>query len=233
MPKSENQFITGSRDYSVKVWDNQTCQLVQTFSSPRNIVTTLQSSPIDENLIFQGSEDLCLRIWDTRSSSPDVPSIQITGYVYFPLSMSIQEEGYMVATGCKGFDSVGCGVLLWDIRKPSQPLIEFAGHSQDVTGCQFVSPNWLVTTSKDGSMIGWDTLKLNKVSPYKTQLPNKYLTCLTALQDDVVASSSSPKEVQLAVGSIDGSLSLVSFQPPVKSSSSQVFTVLGGTSEYA
>ena len=109
-------------------------------------------------ICFQGSEDLCLRVWDTRLSSHQ-PAMHITGYVYFPLCISIcpGNENSYVATGCKGFNSVGCTVKVWDIRSShSTLLVECSGHEHDVNSCQFFSASELLSASKDGTMRLWN-----------------------------------------------------------------------------
>ena len=35
------------------------------------------------------------------------PAVHITGYVYFPTSISLHEDEQLLATGCKGFEGVG------------------------------------------------------------------------------------------------------------------------------
>jgi WD40 repeat protein len=75
--------------------------------------------------------------------------------------MSVHPSGHYLATGCKGFDSVGCDVKLWDVRKTSHPVVAMAGHSHDVTGCRFDSTGRrLISCSKDGSIIAWDVPKI-------------------------------------------------------------------------
>merc|ERR1711939_134196 len=73
---------SGSRDYSVRIYDITTGQLTQTYSAPRNIVTALEYSE-DCRLLHQASEDLCVRVWDTRQSK-NSPSVHIESFVYFP-----------------------------------------------------------------------------------------------------------------------------------------------------
>ena len=80
---------SGSRDYGVKGWEMETGKMIAQFSAPRNIVTTMEyASDNASSLLFQGSEDLCVRAWDTKSSSSQ-PALHITGYVYFPTSMTV------------------------------------------------------------------------------------------------------------------------------------------------
>jgi len=146
--------FSGSRDYSVKVWSAETAQCINEFKTPRNVVTALEVDISGGPLLYQGSEDLCVRIWDTRESSKQ-PCVHITGFVYFPLCMSINDDSTILATGCKGFDSVGCEVKLWDLRMQTKLLQEFKGHSQDVTGIQFGAGS-LFSVSKDGSIFSWN-----------------------------------------------------------------------------
>ena len=113
--------------------------MVVQFSAPRNIVTTMEyaSGNASSSLLFQGSEDLCVRGWDPKSASSSLPALHITGYVYFPTSMAVHPDGKYLATGSKGFNSVGCEVKIWDLRNTSTPCVELKGHSHDVVGVKY------------------------------------------------------------------------------------------------
>jgi WD40 repeat protein len=55
----ETMLCTGSRDYSVKVWDVNTGQVKSAFSSPRNIVTTMTwggDGGGGQNVVYQVNE---------------------------------------------------------------------------------------------------------------------------------------------------------------------------------
>lgn len=225
--KDETYIFSGSRDYSVKCWDTAKSKCIHEYSAPRNIVTSLELHPKDENLIFQGSEDLCVRVWDFRSRSK-LPSIHLTGYVYFPLCLSMHSSGYMMATGCKGFDGVGCDVKLWDIRKPNRILTEFTGHTHDVTGCKFTSDGkYLVSCSKDGSIIAWyidndiTAAGLSQTKHKESQAhaaasvksTGKYFTCLEVEESrGVVEEEREGCCLKFAAGAYDGSLSFYSMK---------------------
>lgn len=109
---------------------------------------------------MKGSEDLCVRVWDCRSNASK-PAVHISGYVYFPLSLDLSPTSAaapLLATGCKGFNSVGCDVKVWDLRNAAQPVLsaEMTGHEHDVNGCVFVDDSHVVTSSKDGTCVLWD-----------------------------------------------------------------------------
>lgn len=102
--------------------------------------------------------------------SSKYPALHITGFVYFPTCMALsrqQADGscWLLATGCKGFDGVGCDVKVFDIRKAPQSatgcearpvVVELPGHRQDVTGCQFLSDTIVLSASRDGTVCTWD-----------------------------------------------------------------------------
>jgi WD40 repeat protein len=164
--------FTGSRDYTVKGWDIETGQSKVEFSAPRNIVTAMKCHPTDQNILFQCSEDLCVRVWDVRMPSSSSsggtggqPAACINGFVYFPLCIDVRKDGVLFCTGNKGFDSIGCDVKVWDLRRWAQSPVgcveELRGHSQDVTGCVFMENSStrtgsIVSSSKDGTVICWN-----------------------------------------------------------------------------
>ena len=196
-----SRVFTGSRDYHCKGWDIETGKCIADFSSPRNIVTALEfEADSASNQLYQASEDLCVRVWDSRKSLASVPAIHITGFVYFPLCIAMHPDGHLMATGCKGFNSVGCEVKLWDLRMPSKPLAEFSGHSQDVTGCKFsVDGKALVSVSKDGSVFSWN-LASSSPSPRLAQLSTgKIFSSLATVGESLL----------FAAGCFDGSLALI------------------------
>lgn len=177
----------------------------------------------DSHLLYQGSEDLSVRVWDIRSADSQ-PSMHLTGYVYFPLCMSLQESGHLLATGTKGFNAVGCGVMLWDLRNTSKPLHELKGHTQDVTGCSFLPGNQdtIISACKDGSVFVWDVNALQTSKSF--QFPKKWISSLQVFEDfplSSLAMSDPQNQAQFAIGSLDGSVSMMSFdkndaQQPLK-----------------
>jgi len=199
-----SKVFTGSRDYHVKGWDIATGKCSSTFSCPRNIVTALEfdATSASDHLLYQGSEDLCVRVWDARSSIASTPTTHITGFVYFPLCIAMHTNGTTMATGCKGFNAVGCEVKLWDLRKVNKPIIEFTGHTQDVTACKFsCCGSMLLSVSKDGSVCSWD-VKSSVSKPLSQLSTDKILSSLTA-------HDSSVSEMLFSTGCFDGSLVLL------------------------
>lgn len=157
-----SKALSGSRDYSLCLWDLAAGALVNTVSISRNVVTCLRWVPGEPHLVVQGSEDLRLRLWDVRTLSK--PAATIEGkFTYFPLC--VDSDGPYVATGSNGFDGVGCEVRVWDRRTMTQ-LHELRGHEQGVTGVAFLrgsggggdtlQQRLVGSGCKDGTVRVWD-----------------------------------------------------------------------------
>ena len=175
--------FTGSRDYSVKKWDMNTSKCISNYKVPRNIVTAMVLGGNNNGtMIYQASEDLKIRVWDTRKSTCTKPAAEIGGLIYFGLCLDINQEGSgnLLAVGCKGFNSVGCEVKIYDIRNTAIPISVNLGHSQDVTGCKFLAneKNTLVSCSKDGSIFAWNATDAESTIPIASNKSTKIYTSL-------------------------------------------------------
>ena len=115
-------------------------------------------------------------------------------------------------TGCKGFDSNGCEVKLWDLRAPERCLTEYKGHSMDVTAVRYCpSSGRLFSVSKDGSLFAWNGAYCSSssggggVSPHVAcrRGSGKHFTSLVV--------HGGPAGAALLAGAFDGSLSRYSF----------------------
>lgn len=234
-------IYTGSRDYYVKGWDIETGQNIVSFSEQQNIVTTMKFSrslnEAENNLLYQGAEDLCIRAWDTRQNAQYThAAIHITQYTYFPLSLDTHPINYnLLVTGSKGFNSVGCELKVWDVRHINTPLLQFHGHSQDVTKVKFSTkfPDIILSCSKDGSIFAWKLNSMgsksgsdNNINPIpsasiatctsKPIASHQATTCsLTSLDiiDEKLLKTEDHKlilRINFAVGAFDGTLLLMS-----------------------
>jgi len=143
------------------------------------------------------------------------------GFVYFPLCMDIHQEGNLIATGCKGFDSTGCEVKIIDIRNPSSFIREYKGHTHDVTGVRFSSYEDLYSVSKDGSIyVRNHTLEEKEV--LANYLSGKNITSLDLINNNSNNNSSSNNsnnnsdKQEFVIGSTDGSISILSYDKKYK-----------------
>lgn len=220
--KTDGTLIaSGSRDTTVRVWDSTTSKEITRNTTSRNLVTCMEWLPENSSILVQGSEDLKLRLWDVRTNI--IKSSQtFTGYVYFPLCMSISNDGNRIMTGSKGFNGVGCEIRVWDIRMNKQ-YIELSGHQQDVRECHFLqreecnnsNSDIIVTASKDKTIRLWDIGKYTQEEQDNTVNSNKCVlneyhmygdgtfTCMDVFNDSSKSKSSSVS-VMYCIADMDG-----------------------------
>ena len=249
---NSNQVASGSRDYFVKVWDVSIGKCLSKFSAKRNVVTCIKYS-CDSNMIYQGSEDLCIRGWDVRSAEDsNIPTQYVSGYVYFPTCINIHNAyPHIIASGCKGFNGIGCEVKLHDIRSTLKPIIEWSGHTHDVTDCCYACcgiesdtqrdnmhpdlNNILITCSKDGSIALWDVLLLKRVG-WVSGL-SRHFTSIKVIRRDIINSVTNMAAAlgAFVIGAYDGSLSFCAIEYSNLSSSDELpfmMTILYSTPAY-
>lgn len=156
-----------------------------------------------------------------------MPAIHLTGFVYFPTSLvqSIGSNNHLLATGCKGFNSNGCDVKIWDLRggrggdKASGPPVmqhQLIGHEHDVTGVQFMNEKntenenqILLSVSRDGYMRRWDGIDGGGEVSTRRFMPSdrSSYTCLDSWQGIFTEDADSWQ--YCAVGDINGSVHVI------------------------
>lgn len=141
-----NLIVSGSSDWSLRLWDLVTCKAISQNIINWNVVTCLKWF---ENSIVQTSEDLRLRIWDIRENNTLRPSEIISVGDNFATCCDV-DDNYIV-TGHRGFDVEGCEAKLWDRRKIAL-VHELKGHTEAVEGVKFIDQG-IVTCGKDGKLI--------------------------------------------------------------------------------
>lgn len=141
-----NIAISGSGDWSLRLWDLNTLTEIDRNVINWNVITCLKMIP-DEPLVVQTSEDLRLRIWDLRERKIMKSSVISVGDNF---ATCCDVKGDYIITGHRGFDSQGCEAKLWDRRK-NQELKAFKGHEQAVESVKFIGET-VFSCGKDGKI---------------------------------------------------------------------------------
>jgi len=143
------QFVSGSRDCSVKLWNVEKSSVVKSETVPRNLVTDMKWS-ISRDTIVQCSEDKLMKLWDSRNlkHTSTFPMKQ-----YFQTCCDVKED--FILTGSTGANSNGCEVTLYDMRQLNT-IHNLKGHTEKVVGCKFVAQNRFVTIGHDCAVKLWD-----------------------------------------------------------------------------
>ena len=155
------------KDFSIQLWDGRTGELLHTLTGHKRSVTALTFSP-DSKTLISGDEYETLRVWDTEFGN-----LQST--LRWPVRTSTQAlafspKGRFLASGHDADDGVRLWhytvgeVQQWDYAIGAyQNIMDLKGHENSVYRFAF-SPDelTLLTASKDGTIIAWDTTTGNQ-----------------------------------------------------------------------
>ncbi|KAI5968484.1 PRP46 [Candida theae] len=148
-------FVTGSSDSTIKIWDLASSQLKSTITGHIMGVRALIVSKKFPYL-FSGSEDKTLRCWDLEKSNA-AEGCQIKnfhGHVGGIYALSLHPQLDVLLSG--GRDAV---VRIWDIRATKEITL-LSGHKSDITSIEsFDNDPQVVTSSMDGTIRLWDLRK--------------------------------------------------------------------------
>jgi len=141
------QLASGSRDYTIRIWDGETHKHIVGSKVNWNVVTYLKWQPSTQ-LLIQCSEDLKLRVWDIREP-PMRCAIALDTGDNFATHCDVTDDNKVV-TSHRGFNGIGCEAKLWDLRT-EQMLTNFMGHRHAVEGAVFLNDK-VYTCAKDGRL---------------------------------------------------------------------------------
>ncbi|KAL0241399.1 hypothetical protein GEMRC1_006634 [Eukaryota sp. GEM-RC1] len=173
---------SGSRDYSLTLFDSQSLETLASAKPSRNVVTDMASFSGDSNseLILQTSEDLKINIWDTdlkfinRIDLPD----------FFGTSITSLGQNHF-GTVLNGFDGEGGEIYVYDFRNLSSPCVVFSGHDQRGNCiCQYNSTRFL-SVGSDLQLKLWSFNDLSETCLSAVSLPSIPLS-VTRVDDVVV-----------------------------------------------
>ena len=143
------QFLSGSWDAKIKLWDIATGQEIRTFSGHNSLVLSVAFSP-DGNQILSGSYDNTMKLWDTATGQG---LKTFSGYGSNVDSVAFSPDGKRVIAG-----SGDSTIKLWDIVH-GQIIRTFYNHSSDIYYDNIAySPDGkqVVSGSYNNSLLLWD-----------------------------------------------------------------------------
>ena len=141
------QLASGSRDYTIRIWDVSTHTHIVGSKINWNVVTHLKWQP-NSQVLVQCSEDLRLRVWDVREP-PMRATLTMDVGDNFATHCDVSDD-YKIVTSHRGFNGIGCEAKLWDIRT-EKLVTTFIGHKHSVEGAVFLEGK-VFTCSKDGRL---------------------------------------------------------------------------------
>lgn len=141
-----NLLISGSSDWSLRLWDLFTEQEIDRKVINWNVITCIKWA--EEYIAVQGSEDLRLRIWDLREKKFTKSAVISVGDNF---ATCCDVSGDYIITGHRGFSGSGCDVKIWDMRKREE-VYAIKEHSQSVEAVK-VFDGFYYSCGKDGKIV--------------------------------------------------------------------------------
>ncbi|KAI9183870.1 U3 small nucleolar RNA-associated protein 15 [Blastocladiella emersonii ATCC 22665] len=183
---NKTQILSGSDDKLVKLWDIPSNSCVATFDEHTDYVRAGIVSRDNPNLLVTGSYDHTVKLWDVRANACVMTvdhGAPVESLLLFPGSNALVSSG---GPYFKVFDVVAGGRMLHHV----------SNHQKTVTCMAFDhSGSRLLTGSLDHSV------KVYNVANYKVVHTLKYPSPILSL-------AVSPNDTHMAVGMMDGTLSL-------------------------
>ncbi|KAG6826028.1 hypothetical protein H0H92_001386 [Tricholoma furcatifolium] len=186
------QIVSGSHDYSVRVWDASTGEQVQELQGPNNAVYCVAFSP-NGTQIASGSSDKSVRVW-VASTGEQVRKLQ--GHTHWVTSVAFLPDGTQIVSG-----SHDQSVRVWD-ASTGQQVQKLQNHT-DVVNSVGSSPDGtqIVSGSDDQSVRVWDASTGQQVQELQGHI------------HWVTSVAFSPDGTQIVSGSHDQSVNSVAFSP--------------------
>mmetsp|Transcript_27530 Transcript_27530/g.49639 ORF Transcript_27530/g.49639 Transcript_27530/m.49639 type:complete len:318 (+) Transcript_27530:2846-3799(+) len=187
-----DRMITGSADYSLKLWDIETATELSSQSINWNVVTALKHIPHSESVVHC-SEDLRLRTWDARSNTLQKTAEWQAGD---NIVNSCDTVGPYIITGHRGFNSMGSELKLWDRRK-SELVLSVERHAEPI--CKVICyDDYVYSCGKDGYLAKSELNDLSLDSYWQHPLAKPFVS-MTMLDDKLLTANIEPRLKQFSI----------------------------------
>lgn len=183
-------LLSGGGDWSVRLWDVGREAEVYKKIINWNVVTCIKW--VDEHTAVQASEDLRIRLWDVRMSKVEESSSISVGENF---ATCLDVSGNELISGHRGFNSTGCEVKKWDLRKQSC-VASAKAHDMPVESVKF-SNDFIVSCGKDGKIAKYtDSLKVIETYSHPTSKP---FTLMDNFKEGLILASIEPRVLYFTV----------------------------------
>ena len=181
-------LASGLADYTIKLWDVKTGNVINTLTGHTDRVTSVAFNPYGK-MLASGSWDNSIKLWDVKTGTI---TRTLTGHKNTVDSVAFSPDGKMLASG-----SADSTIKLWDVK---------TGNKIHTLKC-YTFMDWVtsVAFSPDGTILASaakDTIKLWNV---KT---GKEIHTLIVYKDFVNSVAFSPDGIMLAAGTESGTIVL-------------------------
>ncbi|XP_026741341.1 U3 small nucleolar RNA-associated protein 15 homolog [Trichoplusia ni] len=194
--KDQLKVLSYSDDKSVSMWDISTEEKIASFSEHTDYIRAGAPSPISPDIILSGSYDHTVKLYDCRSNE-----VVLTVNHGSPVesTLFLPSGGIFISAG-------GTEIKVWDIFNGGKQLASISQHHKTVTTLRLASNNSrLMSASLDRHVKIYDISTFKVV--HNIDFPNAVLSMAISKHDDT-----------LAVGMIDGIISIRKREKPARQS---------------
>ncbi|CAK1580970.1 unnamed protein product [Parnassius mnemosyne] len=194
--KDQTKVISFSDDKSVCLWDIATEQKLTNFSEHADYIRAGAPSPVSPDLILSGGYDHAVKLYDCRTNGT---VLSVNHGCPVESTIFIPSGGLFISAG-------GTEIKVWDIFNGGKLLANISQHHKTVTTLRLSSnSSRLMSASLDRHVKIYDISTFKVV--HNIDFPNAILSMAISENDDV-----------LAVGMIDGVISIRKREQPVRHS---------------
>ena len=172
----DGRIVSGSSDWSLRVWNPSTGQNLQVLEGHSGCVNCV--AVLGDGRIVSGSADATLRIWDASSGQC---LISLKGHSKGIRCVSVLPDGRIVS------GSSDRTLRVWD-PDTGQCLLTLKGHTKAIRCVSVLSDGKVVSGSSDKSLRIWDLSTGQNLLTLKGH--SGYVNCVAVLGDGKIVSGS-------------------------------------------
>lgn len=149
-------------DFTVRLHDQRTLRLFQTYSGHTNPISTVTFTHRSADSLYSASLDGTVRLWDIRSQENKSAQIFRSDATHSFCGFDLSCSDSLLCAGTEQIDSEDSFLVFWDVRKPSALLGVYSeSHSDDITQVRFhpTDKDRLASGSADGLVNVFDLRK--------------------------------------------------------------------------
>lgn len=200
---NQNILISGSADWTIKIWDLSTNQVIKTLEGHQGSIRALAVSP-DGRTLVSGSTDGTVRVWDLKTLTLQHTLI---GHTDLVRTVAISPDGQLIASG--SWDKT---IKLWGLSPQQKAHLEnhyqsnspqligtLTGHQEYINSIAF-TPNgqMLISGSDDNKIKIWELHLSDSKSSAKPKELASVKATLTDHNTDILSLAVSDKHWQFA-----------------------------------
>jgi serine/threonine protein kinase len=177
-------LASGSWDHTIKIWNIDTGDLLQTFQGHQDLVLSIAFSP-NGLLLASGSADKTIKLWDVNTGE----SLQTLKQENWVSSLDFSPDGQMLAV--EGDDN---SIKLLELSSNSL-LQTFIGHENVINSVKFSPDGTIIASgSADGNIKLWEINSGNLLQTFKG---NEILSIAFSPDGLLLASGDTASQIKL------------------------------------